>query len=274
MNSICGNLQGRSTGKRNLHSTLGTFPHCHDRASASREILRTKTGTGRCSHANVDIGAAIIHELSQPLTAIIANAQTARCYLSADHVDLDALRTVIQSILRDSTEALQTIRNVSVLFQNSGTDDTPVDLPFVIKDVLLRLDSKVRQHTINPSLFIDATVRPVAGNWLQLRQVLTNLITNAIESMEQNSEWPRDLEIKVSREDRTVLTEIADRGHGVADREKIFDAFFSTKRVGMGIGLYICRTIIEAHKGKIWASARSNRGAVLTFTLPLAGELA
>jgi signal transduction histidine kinase len=274
MNSICGNLQKRSAVKRNLHSSSVSFHHGHDRASTSLEILSSNAGTGRRPGEAIDIAAAIVHEISQPLTAIVVNAHAADHYLNADHVDLEALRTTIRSILSDSNDASQTIRDISVLFRRGSTDDAPVDLPSVVKDVILQLDSKMRQYAINACLFIEDAVRPVAGNRLQLRQVLTNLMTNAIESMEENCEWPRDLDIKVSWEGRTVLTEIADRGSGVADCEKIFDAFFSTKKAGMGMGLRICRTIIEAHKGRLWASARCDRGTILTFTLPLAGELA
>lgn len=274
MNKISGLRQVRLPAKRNSHSASEPFPQGHDRASTSLEILKTNTGAGRSPRAAVEIAAAIIHEISQPLTAIVANAHAADRYLSADHADLEALRNTIQSILCDSIDTSQTIRNISALFRRTSTDDAPVDLPSVIKDVLLQLDSKVHQYAVNTHLSIDAAVRPVAGNKLQLRQVLTNLITNAIESMEQNCEWPRDLEIEVSAEGGTVLTEIADRGHGVADGEKIFDAFFSTKDAGMGMGLSICRTIIEAHKGRLWASARCDRGTILTFTLHLAGELA
>jgi signal transduction histidine kinase len=273
MHDICESLRACSATKRNPHSASSPFSQGHERTSILLDIPRANAEATRCTPATVDIAAAIMHEICQPLTAIIANAEVAGHYLSADHADLEALRATIQSILCDSIDVAQTIRNASALFRSANTDDSPVDLPSVIKDVLLRLRSKTHQYAINTCLFIDAAVRPVAGDRLQLRQVLTNLMTNAIESMEQNCEWPRDLQIKVSREDKTVVTEIADRGHGIIDCEKIFDAFFSTKKAGMGMGLRISRTIIEAHKGRLWASARRDRGAVLTFTLPLAGEL-
>jgi signal transduction histidine kinase len=274
MNNIRGSFQERSAGRRDSHSAFDPFPRGHDRTSTSLEILRTRTRPGSRSRVDIDTAAAIIHEISQPLTAIVANAYLLGDYLSTDHVDLEELRVTIRSILNDCIDAAQTIRDIGTLFRRESTDDTPVDLPSVVKDVILQLDSKMHQYEINARIFIDSTVRPVAGNKLQLRRVLTNLITNAIESMEESGEWPRDLEIRVSQEGRTVLTEIADRGHGVADCEKIFDTFFSTKKAGMGMGLRICKTIVEAHKGRLWASARSDRGTVLTFILPLARELA
>lgn len=282
MHSICGNLERHSAGERRYHLAFDPVPRGHD--SEGRDLTSTSIGTRkdklrnnmrpRRSVATVDIAAAIVHEISQPLTAIVANAQAARRQLNAEHVDLEALRTAVQSILRDSIDVSQTTRNINALFRNAGADAAPVDLPCVIREVLLGLDSKLQQHAVDTHLYIDAGVRPVAGNGLQLRQLLKNLMTNAIESMEENCERPRDLEINVSREGRTVLTEISDLGHGATDCEKIFDPFFSTKKEGMGMGLHICRTIIEAHKGRIWASARCDRGTVLAFTLPLAGELA
>ncbi len=272
MNKICGRLQEHWAGRRSSLSTFDSLPLGHGGTSTSLETLGSHIGSGRCSRTDVDLGAAIIHEISQHLTAIVANAQAAGHYLDADHADFEALRTTIQSILRDSMDASQTVRSIGALYRRARTDEAPVDLPSVIKGVLLQLDSKMHQYAIRAHLFIDDAVRPAAGDVLQLRQVLTNLMTNAIESMEENCAWPRDMEIRVSEEGRMVLTEIADRGHGVSDCEKIFDAFFSTKKAGMGMGLRICRTIVEAHKGRIWASARCDRGTVLAFTLPVAGE--
>ncbi len=274
MDKICGSLQEHSAGKWNSLSACDSFSYDHGRTSRSYETLMANSVARPCPSVSLDVAAAIVHEISQPLTAIVANAHAADHYLSADHVDLEALRATIRSILSDSLDASQTIRDTSVLFRRGSTDDAPVDLLSAINDVLLQLDSKIRKYAINTYLFIDDAVRIVAGNGLQLRQVLTNLMTNAIESMEENCEWPRDMEIRVSGEGRMVLIEIADRGHGIVDCEKIFDAFFSTKKAGMGMGLRICRTIIEAHKGRLWASARCDRGTVLTFALPLAEKLA
>jgi signal transduction histidine kinase len=274
MSRIYGNLQARSAGRRDRHSVFDSFRHGHNGTSTSLEILRADSGTWLCPRTNADVAAAIVHEISQSLTAIVANAQAAGLYLSAERADLEALRATIQSILRDSIETAQTIRNIGTVFRGADTDDAPVNLLSIIKDVLVRLDPKIHQYSINTRLSVDSGGGPVAGNRLQLGQVLTNLITNAVESREQNCEWPRDLEIKVSGEGKTVRTESADRGHRAIDLEKIFDAFFSTKYAGMGMGLRICRTIIEAHKGRLWASARFDRGTILTFTLPLARGLA
>jgi signal transduction histidine kinase len=202
------------------------------------------------------------------------NAQTANHHIRAEHADMAALESTMQSILRDSLDASQTIRNIASLFQGPSTDSALVDLPSVIKDVLLQLEPKMHQHAINTHLSIDPAVRLVNGNRLQIRQVLRNLLTNAIESMEHNCDWPKDLEVKVSGEGGMVLTEIADRGHGVSDCERVFDAFFTTKKKGTGMGLRICKIIVEAHAGRLWASARRDRGTVFAFSLPLAADLA
>ncbi len=114
----------------------------------------------------------------------------------------------------------------------------------------------------------------VRGDKLQIQQVLINLISNAIESMEESTSCPRELDVTARREKDTVITAIADRGHGLPDHKKIFDAFFTTKQTGMGMGLRICKTIIDAHEGTLSARPRQECGTVLTFSLPISERAA
>lgn len=268
MRNLPESLLEDSVGEQELHPSVEMLP-C-DAASLFEPLLADLGADQHCCGA-ADLAAAVIHEISQSLTAILTNAQAGIRHLAAEPANRKALSITLQRILRDTREASQTMRNMRVLFVKERTRGTAVDLRSVVEDVFLHLSSDIRRHTIKTYLFIDAAVRPVAGNRLQLLEVVTNLMVNAIESMEHNSDWPRELEIRVFQEDGMIRTEIADRGTGVIDCEKIFEAFFTTKEAGMGMGLRICRMIIEAHEGRLWAYPRRERGTVFTFSLPLAG---
>lgn len=248
---------------------------CGDWMNASLlNALRAELmATRRCCVA-ADIAAAVIHEINQPLTAIVANAEACLSYLSAQPASLAKLKTVLQQIQRDVEDTSLIVRNLRALFRKENTEQAQVDIPLVIRDVLLRLDSQMNRYAIHTRLSIDAKIPPVTGDNLQLRQVLMNLIANAVESMQENAEWPRELKVTVCQEKTAVLTEIADRGHRLPDCENVFDACGTTKETGMGMGLRICRAIIEAHKGRIWARRRRDRGTIFTFSLPLAERTA
>ncbi|HEX3661401.1 MAG TPA: sensor histidine kinase [Acidobacteriaceae bacterium] len=253
--------------------SLATCLHPTMDASLLEALQTELTAARRCCVA-ADMAAAIVHEIVQPLTAMVTNADAALLHLSTDRANLAVLRTILQQIQHDGQDASRTIRGLRALFKRQSLDPEQVDLPSVVRDVLLRLTPQISRHAVHTHVSMDAKVPPVAGDNLQLRQVLTNLIANAVESMQENAEWPRELSVRVSKEKRMVLTEIADRGHGITDCEAVFDAGVTTKEMGMGMGLRICRAIIEAHKGRLWARRRRDHGTVFTFSLPLAERAA
>jgi signal transduction histidine kinase len=141
----------------------------------------------------------------------------------------------------------------------------------IIDEVLLLHNPKLRELSVAVTVSVQPQVPMVPGDRVQIRQVLMNLVSNALDSMESDSEQKRELEIHVSLTEGAVAIAVEDRGHGIADAERVFTPFFTTKDSGMGMGLRICKTIVEAHRGRLWAEPRSVRGTRFLFTLPVKG---
>jgi len=181
----------------------------------------------------------------------------------------ELLSTGIQRILRDGRDASQTVRDVRALFRRKHPEARPIDLRQLINEVLLLHEARIGELGITVTVGIGWDVPWVPADRLQIQQLLANLIRNAIESLEFSPEYMRTLELDVRHEADSVFVAIADTGVGFSHPDKLFDPFFTTKHSGMGMGLRICKTIVEAHEGKLWANARPTRGATFTFSLPL-----
>jgi signal transduction histidine kinase len=216
-----------------------------------------------------ELTASVAHEISQPLSGIIANAQACLRYLGAKPIDEELLSTGIQRILRDGRDASQTVRNVRALFRRKHPEAQPIDLQQLVQEVLLLHEARIRELGITVKVEVGKDVPSVPADRLQIQQLLANLIRNAIESMEFSPKAARELDVQVLNGTDMVVVAIADTGMGLSNPEKLFDPFFTTKHSGMGMGLRICKTIVEAHEGKLWADARPTRGATFTFSLPL-----
>jgi signal transduction histidine kinase len=216
--------------------------------------------------------AALAHELNQPLTAILSNAQAAYHMLGAQKPNLKEVTVAIDDIIRDNSRAVDTIRNVRALFQRNVIDIAPVDLEEILHDVnrIVRADAALRGVTIH--LDVAAPLPPVVGNRAQLIRALMNLILNAFEAMCENDDRGRLVEISArQRESGRVHVAVRDSGKGI-DLEimpRLFDAFFTTKPKGMGMGLAIVHSIIENHGGRLWATRNLDRGATMEFELPV-----
>jgi signal transduction histidine kinase len=236
--------------------------------------MHTKLAEANRVATAAEMAASVVHEISQPLSALLMNAQAGIRYLSADPPNIRAAQAALDGILRCGRDVSETIKSIRALFKRSDPCRTPVELGSVIRDVLCLLGEAIRQRGIAVKVSIEDDLPSASGNKLQIQQVLINLISNAIESMEQNTYWSRELDITAHRVNDSITTAIADRGHGLSDHEKIFDAFFTTKKNGMGMGLRISKTIIEAHDGVLWACPRQERGTVFTFSLPISEKAA
>ncbi len=147
-----------------------------------------------------------------------------------------------------------------------------MDLRQIIQEVLLLHEQQIRELGIAVNLSIDEGLPSVPADRLQVQQVLVNLVLNAIESMEVTRDSPRELDLHAFRVDGNVLVSVADRGHGLTAPDRLFDPFFTTKETGMGMGLRICKTIVEAHQGNLWAASRPDKGAIFTFVLPIKSD--
>ena len=213
--------------------------------------------------------ASIAHEINQPLGAIVANAGAGLRWLARTPPDLGEARETFEQIVRDGRHAAEVIQGLRSMFKSEELVHVSIDLNQLIHEVLALVEGVLQRHWVVVRTELDGMLGPVTGNRVQLQQVLFNLVTNAIEAMQSTAD--RTMLIKSELESAgEVRVTVEDSGSGIdpKDIDKIFSTFFTTKLEGMGMGLSICRSIIESHGGRLWASPGHSRGAVFQFTLP------
>jgi len=221
-----------------------------------------------------EISASIAHELNQPLSSLLSNAQACFRWLNATTPNIENAITSIERVVRDGRATDAAIRNIRSLFKQQPTDKASFNMVELLREVvgLLKEDASRRSTPIEYEF--EFPVLEVLVDRYQIQQIIINLVTNAIDAMQDIDQQPL-LRIRIqSAEGGRVLTEFIDNGRGLRDdvADKIFDAFVSTKENGMGIGLAISRSIVEAHDGEFWAT--NNPGIGATFSLLLKGSSA
>ncbi len=217
-----------------------------------------------------ELSVSIAHELNQPLQAVVANAGAFQRWLSADPPHFEHANRVAQKIVRNADAASQVIGRIRALFNKTGGEPKPIDLNDVIREVCELLGDRLASSSVKLELDLDPRLPATSADHVQMEQVVLNLVRNGIEAMEDVSINARSLRISSRRQDNgTIEVEVRDRGGGLSDPERIFEAFYTTKPDGMGMGLAICRSIIEAHCGRLWAENVESGGACITFSLPI-----
>jgi C4-dicarboxylate-specific signal transduction histidine kinase len=219
-----------------------------------------------------ELTASIAHEISQPLAAIVTQSETALRFLNRDEPDLDEARDSLSSIREDGMRAGDVIRGLRALARKSGPQLTRLDIDDVVREVLALARGELRRHDVVLRAELAAEDRPVMGDRVQLQQVLLNLIMNGVEAMREVTERARELTISTAlAEPGSVLVAVQDTGAGLdpAVSQRMFQPLFTTKPDGLGMGLSICRSIVEAHGGRLWVSPRAPHGADIRFTVPL-----
>ncbi|MGY5775615.1 sensor histidine kinase [Rhizobium sp. LEGMi135b] len=221
-----------------------------------------------------ELGTSIAHEVSQPITAIAANGSAALRWLSATPADQDEARRAIERIVADAGRAGDVIARVRGLVARSSPSSDTIDLVEAINDVLELVRSEIRRNQILFRTELAGDLPLVAGDRVQLQQVILNLIMNAIEALAEVDVEIRELLVSAAADERKVTVSVRDTGGGMPAEmlDRIFEAFYTTKPKGMGMGLAISRSIIEAHGGTIYAAPNFPHGAVFGFTLPLGGK--
>jgi PAS domain S-box-containing protein len=216
--------------------------------------------------------ASIAHEINQPLAAMVANANAGQRWLSHAEPDLDEVRAALKRIADDGHRAAELVQGIRAMFKNDGQKRVPVDINQLIREVLALVHKELIEHRISVFSFLSADLPQVTADRVQLQQVIMNLVTNAIDAMEPVTDRPQTLRVKSEvRDGEAVLVTIEDSGVGI-DPEKmdrLFDSFFTTKPDGMGMGLSICRSIMEAHNGRLWATGAARHGSIFRFELPI-----
>jgi PAS domain S-box-containing protein len=238
--------------------------------------LYLREAQAELAHANRvttagQLAASIAHEVAQPVAASVTNANAALRWLGADPPNLEETHQALGRIVRDGRRASDILGRIRALVRKAPSQRDQVDVNDMITEVLALTRAELRRNHIAARTQLDSGMAPVDGDRVQLQQVLLNLILNGIEAMRAPGDEPKELLIS-SAEDASngVCIAIADTGPGLPAESfaRVFDAFYTTKSDGMGMGLSICRSIVEAHGGKISAAANEPRGAVFQFTLP------
>jgi C4-dicarboxylate-specific signal transduction histidine kinase len=236
-----------------------------------RETLMELAHTNRVTTMG-QLTASIAHEVNQPITAAVINAEAALRWLGAQPPDLEEVREALGLIVEDGTRAGNVIGGIRALIKKVPPRQAWLDINEAIREVAALTRGEAAKTGVSVQTDLADGLPLIYGDRVQLQQVILNLIINAIEAMSGVAETPRALLISTGRaEPGGVLVAVRDSGPGLdpASLEHLFDAFYTTKSGGMGMGLAICRSIIEAHEGQLCASANEPRGAVFQFTLPL-----
>jgi len=222
-----------------------------------------------------ELTASLAHEVNQPIAAAVTDANTCLRWLTRDHPDVEEARHAASRIVKDATRAGEIISRTRLLFKKGTPQWELVDINEVIREMIVLLRSEATRYSISVQTEL-ADLPQVMGDRVQLQQVLMNLMTNGIDAM-KDVDGTRELAIKSQRaEDRQLLISVSDTGVGLPPQQadQIFNAFFTTKLHGTGMGLRISRSIVESHGGRLWAADNSQRGASFYITLPAQVEAA
>lgn len=246
-----------------------------DDLKRAEETLRTtQARLTRATHfaALSELAASIAHEINQPLTAVVANGHACRKWLSEDATNLDRARLSAERIIRDGNSAAEVVRRIRSMFKHAPIVKRALNVNDVIKEVCDLMSDDLLGRAIVLRSHLETDLPRSFADRVQLQQVLTNLIRNGIEAMESVNGRAKVLTISSRRDGEEILVDVADSGMGISDGEAIFESFRTTKPNGMGMGLPICRSIIEAHGGRLWATNDPSSGARFTFALGAAAE--
>jgi PAS domain S-box-containing protein len=217
-----------------------------------------------------EFAAAVAHEVNQPLAAVVTNGQACLRWLAAQPPGMAKAQEAAERIVRDGKEAGEVVRRIRSLFKQAAVEKIELDLNEVIREVLHLLSGETTRKRVAVETDLGQDLAPIAGDRVQLQQAIFNLLLNGIDAMDSVVDGPKTLFISSKRPGpETVLVEVRDSGTGLKDPDKIFEAFFTTKENGMGMGLAICRSIIDAHHGRLWAASGEGVGATFSFTLPV-----
>ena len=218
-----------------------------------------------------ELAVSIAHEVNQPLAGVIANAEAGLRWLDRGTPDLDAARRSLEWIIDDGNRATEVIRRVRALANKTEIEKVPLDVNDLVREVIALVQRELTSHRVSLQMDLGKPMPMILGDRIQLQQVIINLVMNGIESMQSVTDRPRELVIR-SGQDETeqVLVSVTDCGVGISaeNADRLFTAFFTTKSSCMGMGLSICRSIIDAHGGRLWATACEPRGALFQFTIP------
>ena len=243
------------------------------RADQERETLRqVHADLAHISRVTTmgELTASLAHEINQPIAAAVTDASTCLRWLTRDHPNVEEAREAASRMIKDATRAAEIISRIRLLFKKGTTDRTLADVNEIIREMIILLHSELTRHSVSVRQELAEDIPRIMGDRVQLQQVMMNLILNSIDAMDEVS-GARELEIRSQRADNEhVMVSVSDTGIGLPaeSADQVFNAFFTTKPHGTGMGLRISRSIVESHGGRLWADNNSPRGAKFHLTLP------
>jgi PAS domain S-box-containing protein len=222
-----------------------------------------------------ELTVSIAHEVNQPLAGVVANAEACLRWLRRGIPDVGAACRSVEWIIDDAKRASEVIRRVRALANKTKIEKLPLDINDLVREIIALVQRELISHQVSLQMELAPTLPVILGDRVQLQQVIINLVMNGIEAMQPVTDRPRELVIR-SRQNETqqVLVSVVDCGVGISaeNEDRLFTSFFTTKPNGMGMGLSICRSIMEAHGGGLWATANVPHGATFQFTLPISAD--
>ncbi|MBN8956716.1 MAG: GHKL domain-containing protein, partial [Rhizobiales bacterium] len=249
-NVICLDIDGQVRAEENLRLTQESLSRASQAASLA------------------ELSASIAHEVNQPLAAIVANSHACQRWLSAAPPNVERAKITAGRIVRDANAAADVVSRIRALFKQSLETRTSTTFGSVVSEVHGLIADEAARRRVRVDIEVESDLPLIAFDRVQIQQVLINLIRNGMDAMEE-TEKERVLGVRTRLMDDVIQTAISDRGPGIAFPDKIFEPFFTTKEQGMGMGLAICRSIVESHGGRLWAEKAEPCGAKFVFTLPV-----
>jgi PAS domain S-box-containing protein len=273
-------LLARAVPFRDAHGQItrwyGLLTDIEDRKRAEEERERRRELETELAHINRvsmmgELAASIAHEVNQPLSGVVNNGSACLRWLAANVPNLHEAREAARRIVRDGKRAGEVIARIRTLTRTASAPAERLDLNETVRDVLILVEDKAKRENVSIRTDFGDDVLPVLGDRIQLQQVVLNLVMNAIEAMSAVGERPRELFMRTRNTENQVQVTVEDSGPGLDPNgmEKIFDPFYTTKASGMGMGLSICRSIVQSHGGRLWATAKDSPGTMFHFALPM-----
>ncbi|EJC72343.1 PAS domain S-box [Rhizobium leguminosarum bv. trifolii WSM2012] len=237
---------------------------------AEEDLRQAREGLARASQVAslAELSASIAHEVNQPLAAVVANSHACQRWLLAEPPNMERAQRTVERIIRDANSAADVVSRIRALFKQSADRRAHTSLPGVVNEARNLMAEEAARRRARMEVEVDGNLPLIAIDRVQIQQVLINLIRNGIEAMDAVA-GDRVIGVRVRHMGSAVQTEISDGGQGIEFPDKMFEPFFTTKENGMGMGLAICRSIVELHGGRLWAEKNNPQGATLIFTLPI-----
>jgi PAS domain S-box-containing protein len=219
-----------------------------------------------------ELAGSIAHEVNQPLAAVVTNAEACLRWLDRVTPELDEARRSLEWIIKEGNRAAEVIRRVRALANKTSLEKVPLDVNDVVRETVPLVQRELISHQVSLRMELAPALPMILGDRVQLQQVIINLVMNGIEAMQSVTDRPRELVVRSGQDEPSqAVISVADCGVGIAAEnvDRLFNPFFTTKSGGMGMGLSICRSIMEAHGGRLWATAAVPHGSMFQFTLPV-----